>query len=124
MAASKGVGCDCLGLILGVYKDITGITVPFPMRYSPNWTRTAQHGHALLDALHHLGTPAKHPLQAGDILIFALTDGRIIHAGIMVEEGNFIHALADPAIAKVTLSPFTDPWARRLHARYTLPTIP
>jgi NlpC/P60 family putative phage cell wall peptidase len=33
----KGVGCDCLGLVLGVWRAIHGASPELPGPYAPDW---------------------------------------------------------------------------------------
>jgi NlpC/P60 family putative phage cell wall peptidase len=36
-ASVKGAGCDCLGLVRGVYREVTGQEPETPPPYSPDW---------------------------------------------------------------------------------------
>ncbi len=36
-ASLKGVGCDCLGLVRGVFAEITGKAAEAPPPYQPDW---------------------------------------------------------------------------------------
>ncbi len=36
-ASLKGVGCDCLGLLRGVWREVMGAEPELPPPYSPDW---------------------------------------------------------------------------------------
>lgn len=40
-ASTKGAGCDCLGLVRGVYREIYGGEPELPPPYTPDWNERA-----------------------------------------------------------------------------------
>lgn len=88
-AKLKGIGCDCLTYIVGVYENV-GIVgpqkIPF---YRPDFMRHNSTETYLEGLLEH-GHEVKAPLS-GDIAIFKW--GRIFaHAGIVTEWPRILHA--------------------------------
>ena len=45
----RGVGCDCLGLVRGVWREVYGAEPEAPGAYSPDWAETSV-GDPMLDA--------------------------------------------------------------------------
>ncbi len=76
--SSPSTGFDCSGLIHYVYREAAGLTLP----------RTT----AGLYALDPPRRAAREPLQAGDLVLFAMSGRRVDHAGIYVGDGRFLHA--------------------------------
>lgn len=117
-AAVKNAGCDCFGLIRGVYEDLTGIKIEPSTPYSPSWLRDKNNKYKLKENLDSMGIQATTCLP-GDILIFGIDDF-YVHCGIFAGE-TFIHCYED--VLKVVEMRYTDKW-KALHKatyRYTWP---
>ena len=121
-ASCRGVGCDCLGLLRGLWREIWGAE-PEPMpAYTEDWSETAHEERLWQAAERHL--PAK-PLSAaapGDVLLFRMRENGVAkHLGLQTETGahpRFIHAYSGHGVVESTLTP---PWARRIVARFAFP---
>ncbi len=115
-ASLKGVGCDCFGLITGVYKDITGIEVKTKETYSSSWYKDHETKYKLKENLDQMGKQVLD-LVSGDILIFAINEDHYVHCGIYA--GNtFIHCIDDRAINRVVEMRYSDRWKERHRATY------
>src|ERR687894_190463 len=69
-ASLKGVGCDCLGLLRGVWRAVMGAAPELPPPYAPDWAE-AGGGEALRDAARrHLVAIDPAAFAAGDVLLF------------------------------------------------------
>lgn len=70
-ASVKGVGCDCLGLVRGVWRAVIGIEPESPPPYAPDWAE-ASGGEPLAEAaLRHLlpiALTPSHPSPADPAL--------------------------------------------------------
>ena len=81
-ASTKGVGCDCLGLVRGVWRSIHGpepVTVP---AYTPDWGE-AQGTELLLGSARAYLSEATSDWQPGQILLFRMREGAVAkHLGI------------------------------------------
>src|SRR4051794_7283435 len=83
-ASCLGAGCDCLGLIRGVWREVVG---PEPEALKPY----AEHWHGLTNKELLYGALKRHftqiepaAAQAGDVLLFRMTSsGPMQHAGII-----------------------------------------
>ncbi len=120
-ASLKGVGCDCAGLVRGLWRAFLG-PEPEPLPpYSPEW---AEVGGAELMA----GAAGRHllaiPLDEagpGDVLLFRWRDGLPAkHAGIVTVPGRFIHAQEGAAVAEVPLGRW---WRGHIAAAFRFPGL-
>ena len=118
-AARIGVGCDCLGLVIGVRAGL-GLATTEPPYYAPDWAevggreRLAQACEAILDPV-RAGAPDAEP-AAGDVLLFRWREGRpASHLAIATGGGTIVHTHVRAAVAEVPLTPS---WRRRLAATY------
>lgn len=119
-ASHRGVGCDCLGLLRGVWRELHGADpVPIPA-YGPDWSETGG-VEVLRDALDRYLTRVSGPLCAGQVLLFRMRAGSVAkHLGIVSATSpaaRFIHAYCGHGVVESPLSP---PWARRVVARFDL----
>lgn len=115
-AKRKQVGCDCYGFLCGVYEAATGQSVPpLTLHYSTRWPDLLQHQGTFLAHVRHFAKPSdKKTVEAGDILVFSLRGGPLVHAGIAVGNNTFVHALAEAASPGVSLARYSNSvWAKR-----------
>ncbi len=119
-ASLKAVGCDCLGLVRGVWRDCYGDEPEHPPAYSPDWAE-ATSSEALADAAaRHLVCIADKKFQAGDILLFRWKPHLPAkHAGIATGPADMVHAQDGAVVAEIALSPW---WTRRLAFVFRFPT--
>ncbi|MBF9044841.1 peptidase [Rhodobacterales bacterium HKCCE4037] len=115
----KGAGCDCLGLILGVWREIHG-TLPAPVpAYTNDWSEVSGEERLLKAARAHLVEKPVADAAPGDVLIFRMRASAVAkHVAIQsaVEPiPRFIHAYSG---CGVTESALTAPWSRRVVARF------
>ena len=119
-ASVLGAGCDCLGLVRGVWRDLHGAEVRTIPAYGPDWSETGS-TEALWAALTQHLTPTNGPLKPGQVLLFRMRAGSVAkHLGILsdgTDSPKFIHAYSGHGVVESPLSP---PWARRVVARFDL----
>jgi NlpC/P60 family putative phage cell wall peptidase len=121
-AAVKRAGCDCLGLIRGVWAEIGGPGEFALPPYTPDWGEPDRREclWAALDA--HLVPMVDGLPLPGEVLLFRMRAGAMgKHLGILTEGGlqpSFVHAHAGSGVIESRLSP---PWQRRLVARFAFP---
>jgi NlpC/P60 family putative phage cell wall peptidase len=116
----KGVGCDCLGLIRGVWRELYGIEPEVPAPYAMDWAERAGEERLLDAAARHCGAMLPlSQLQPGDLLIFRWRAGVAAkHAGIAAPEERFIHAYEQAAVIE---SPLVPSWRRRIAGVFRFP---
>ncbi len=119
-AATLGAGCDCLGLLRGVWRQLYGdepVSVP-PYRAD---LRDPTHAGALAVAAAKLLIATDAPLAAGQVLLFALN--RAVypkHCAILVSHDRFIHAQERLGVIEANL---TSGWASRIAGRFEFPPL-
>ncbi len=120
--ARRGIGCDCLGLVLAIWRDIHGQAPDHPMDYAADWAETGA-GEPLLDAARrHCAENTGRGWQAGDLLIFRFSPHVCAkHVGIAATSGSMIHARERHAVCE---TPLTAWWRRRIAGTFALPPLP
>jgi NlpC/P60 family putative phage cell wall peptidase len=118
-ASLKGVGCDCLGLLRGVWREVIGAEPERVPAYSRDWAE-ATGREALLDAAaRHLLRAEGCAAQAGDVLLFRWrTHLPAKHCALATGEGTMVHAHEGAAVAEVAIAPW---WDRHLVAVFAFP---
>lgn len=119
-ASVKGAGCDCLGLIRGLWRGRHGAEPETLPAYGPDWAE-CRGDEALWQALARHLRSADSAEQPGDIVLFRMRAGAVAkHLGVLSEAGpspRFIHAYSGHGVVE---SPLSRPWARRIVARFDL----
>ena len=123
-ASVKGVGCDCLGLLRGVWRELRGAEPEVAPRYSPDWAE-ATGAETLRDALaRHLKEIDPACITAGDIaLLRMIRRGPAKHCGIVAERSGaltLIHARQNRRVSEEALSAL---WKRKLAFAFRLSAI-
>ena len=120
-ASLKGVGCDCLGLVRGVWRAVIGEEPERAPPYAPGWAEAAS-GEPLAEAAaRHLTLISLHEFGAGDVLLFrwrAHLPAK--HAAIVTAPELMVHAHDGAAVAEVTMAPW---WRRRLANAFRFPGV-
>lgn len=127
-ASLKGVGCDCLGLLRGVWREALGPEPEAAPPYAASWAESAPTGSdPLAEAARRHLVPVPDPLAAyvpaaGDVLLFrfrAHLPAR--HCAIATGAGSMIHAHDGACVADVAL---TNWWRRHLAHAFRFPLLP
>lgn len=107
--STKGAGCDCLGLLRGVYRAVIGPEPETPPPYSPSWGEAGDQ-EFMLDAANRWLVPVTSgDWQPGTVLVFRMRRSMIAkHCGIVSDPQRFIHA--DAVSRFVNEAPLTDKW--------------
>ena len=127
-AALKGVGCDCLGLVRGVWQEVFG-GAPLDIPPYSRVQRKGQDSCELLMAARKylrvsqtctaLNGSVPHSLIPGQVLLFQLV-GKAPprHCGIVLSNNRFVHAQERLGVVEAHLDVR---WARRVHSSYNFP---
>lgn len=116
-AATLGAGCDCLGLLRGVWRTLYGDEPMDVPAYRADW-RDAVHRNEMQGAAERLLTPTD-TAAAGQVVLFRL--GQVPrHCGITVGVDRFIHAQEGLGVVEANL---TEGWAKRIAGRYDFPGV-
>lgn len=114
------VGCDCLGLVRGLWRELVG-PEPEPMRpYTPDWAEAT--GEETLIALgeRHFVPVAIDQWRAGDVLVFRMREGAVAkHVGVASDDAHMIHAHDGARVVEVALGA----WRRRIVRAFAFPGL-
>lgn len=120
-AARLGAGCDCLGLIRGVWADLYKTSVPATPAYSRDWSEHCG-DERLWRAAEHWLVPQDGEAAPGDVLLMRMRERAAAkHLAILVNpwpRPRIIHAYSGHGVVETTLSPA---WERRIVARFRFP---
>jgi NlpC/P60 family putative phage cell wall peptidase len=111
-ASLKGVGCDCLGLIRGIWRELYGEEAELVPPYAPDWAE-AGGNEALANAgRRHMAEIDPAAARPGDVLLFRWRPTvPAKHAGLLVTPASFIHAYDGTFVVESPLGPW---WSRRI----------
>lgn len=120
-ASCRGAGCDCLGLVRGVWRDLYGAEPETPPPYSPDWGEAGAAEHMLDAAARHMIPIALDRAQGGDAIVFRMRGGRIAkHMAILSSDTTMIHAQSGDQVREVALTPY---WRRRIVGAFAFPAV-
>jgi NlpC/P60 family putative phage cell wall peptidase len=113
----RGVGCDCLGLVRGVWRELYGHEPVAPGAYSRDWADIHDAERLMEAARRHF--TAVESGAPGDLVLFRWRTGRPArHCGILEEGGRVIHAYEGAAVVS---SPLTPGWRSRIAGAFRFP---
>jgi NlpC/P60 family putative phage cell wall peptidase len=119
-ASVKGVGCDCLGLVRGVWREVVG-DEPLPLpRYSRDWGETGTR-EPLAEASRTvmLEVPVTE-MTPGALILFRMRAGAVAkHCGILTGPERFVHAYERTGVVEV---PLDSAWRRRIAFAFLVPS--
>jgi NlpC/P60 family putative phage cell wall peptidase len=120
-ASCKSVGCDCLGFLRGVWREVIGDEPELPPPYSADWAE-ASGKETLADAARrHLTEISLDKIEPGDILVFrwrAHLPAK--HCAILTSAERMIHAHDGSAVTEVYSASW---WRRRLAYAFRFPEL-
>ncbi|MBX9456118.1 MAG: peptidase P60 [Rhizobium sp.] len=107
LASVRGAGCDCVGLLRGIWREAYGTEAPALPVYSANW-RARGGNEGLLDAAaRHLDPRSIDERGPGLVLIFRIRPGLAArHCGVMTDARRMVHAHSGRAVHEVDLGDF------------------
>lgn len=118
-ASRKGVGCDCVGLVRGVWRAMIGPEPEAMPAYSGDWGDVNGADSLLALGGRHFTPIGPDAMVAGDVVVFRIRRGRVAkHCGILTEADRFVHAQEGVPVAEVALSAW---WRRRMAGAFRYP---
>ncbi|TNB47020.1 peptidase P60 [Martelella lutilitoris] len=121
-AAEIGVGCDCLGLVRGVWGALYGTVPGIETPYAADWAERSGTERLAEAAARYCGPPLpEDQMMPGDILLFRWrSQFAAKHAGILSGPDHFIHAYEQAGVIR---SPLVPSWRRRIAGVYRFPAL-
>lgn len=118
-ASLKGVGCDCLGLARGVWREVVGDEPFIIPPYSRDWGETGPREVLAEGARGAMIEIAPEHAGAGALLLFRMAPRAIAkHVGILTSADSFLHAYERLGVIE---QPLTLPWRRRIAFAFLFP---
>lgn len=121
-AATRGAGCDCLGLVRGLWRELVG---PEPFRvpaYTPDWSEPEGEEVLWIAARGVLREKPLAEAAPGDVVLFRMREGGVAkHLGVLSQTGHaprFIHAYQGHGVIE---SPLSAPWQSRIVGCFAFP---
>lgn len=121
-ASVRGAGCDCLGVVRGVYCELLGVELSQVPPYSRDWAEARREETLLVGAATYLEpvTPAK-AADAGDVVVFRLTRHAMAkHAAILTTPDTMVHAQEKVGCVEVHLGSW---WRRHIVGAFRFPEV-
>jgi NlpC/P60 family putative phage cell wall peptidase len=118
-ASVTGVGCDCLGLARGVWREVVGPEPLMAPPYSRDWGETGPREVLAEGARACMIETEPSQAAPGALLLFRMAPRAIAkHVGILTDSDRFIHAYERLGVIE---EPLTNAWRRRIAFAFQYP---
>lgn len=119
-ASLKYVGCDCFGLVRGVWRELYDDNDPeTPPPYSWDWAEAKDEETMLEAARRHMLEVSLRDAGAGDVMLFRYKEGfNAKHSVVLSGGGRMIHAIQGAPVCEVHMG---DWWFRRAAGAFRFP---
>jgi NlpC/P60 family putative phage cell wall peptidase len=121
-ASLQGIGCDCLGLVRGVWRALAGAEPEAVPAYAPDWAEASGvESLAEAAARHLVPLDDRNVFAPGDVILFRWRQNLPAkHAAIVTGAALMVHAHDGACIAEVAIAPW---WRRRLAYAFSFPGV-
>ena len=118
-ASVRAVGCDCIGLVRGAWRDLLGAEPAALPNYARDWG-DIEGVERLINGLLTVMLPVTLAAAgAGDVLVFRMRKGRVArHCAILTSASRFVHAWEATPVIETALTPW---WSGRIAGVFRLP---
>lgn len=118
-ASLRGVGCDCLGLARGVWREVVGAESFAIPPYSRDWGETGPHEVLAERARRMMSEIAPTDAVPGALILFRMAPRAIAkHVGILTGPDSFIHSYERLGVIEEVMTPI---WRRRIAFAFLFP---
>lgn len=115
------VGCDCLGLVLGIWRSLYGREPQPVAAYSADWAEAGGGDPLLTAARRYMIEKPLDAYDTGDLIVFRWREGVAAkHLGIVAAGDRFIHAYEGHTVLESALVP---QWRRRIAGVFAFPVF-
>ncbi len=120
-ASLKGVGCDCLGFVRGVWRDVYGAEPETVPAYAPGWAEGGRDERLLAAARRNCSEIGADGFAEGDLLLFRWRPHLPAkHAAIATSKSTMLHAQQGADVCEVMISNW---WRRHMAAAFRFPGV-
>lgn len=120
-ASMKGAGCDCLGLVRGIWRALYGEEAQATPAYTPDWAEREGAETLLGAARRHMVELPIAAAAPGDVLMFRMeAHAPVKHVAILDEGERLIHAYWGRAVVRSRFAPW---WRARCAAAFSFPDV-
>jgi NlpC/P60 family putative phage cell wall peptidase len=117
-ASLRGHGCDCLGLVRGVWRALYGQEPEEVPAYTADWGEAMGEEHLLAAAIRHFHPQPRGVILCGDVVVFRWqASSPAKHIGIITGSETMVHAHAGACVAEVAFGI----WARKMVGCFSFP---
>lgn len=118
-ASLKGVGCDCVGLVRGVYRELYGVEPPELTNYSWDWGDANGNEDMVIAAYRYLEPVPLDQMGAGHVVLVRWKEKRVAkHSMIMTGDKRAVHAYNRSPVTEINLN---DWWMQRIVYAFAFP---
>lgn len=115
----RGVGCDCLGLVRGIWRALYGTEPEMGGAYAPDWAEATGEDRLFDAACRYMIRIEAGVAEAGDAVLFRWRPHLPAkHIAILSGDGWIIHAYQRHAVAR---SPLVAGWKKRIAGYFAFP---
>ena len=115
----RAAGCDCLGLVRGVWRSVVGPEPTEVPPYTRDWGETGPVEVMMAGALEWMVQVPLPEAGAGAVVRFRMRSGATAkHCGILTGNGTMVHARERLGVIE---EPYTETWQRRAVAAFQFP---
>jgi len=123
-ASVKGQGCDCLGLLRGVWRAVIGEEPEIVPSYTADWSEIGREERLWAAAMRNLDVATIDMAKGGQVVLFRMRTGHVAkHLGVLAGSSagfaTVIHAYTGRGVIE---TPLTDAWVRKIVAQFQFPT--
>ncbi len=119
--STKGIGCDCLGLVRGIWREVYGAEPERAGPYAPDWAESGGEDRLLAAAERHCVRIKVEQRQPGDLIVLRWRPHHVAkHLGILFPGDRLLHAYEGHA---VMASPLVPQWRRRIAGVFVFPPL-
>ena len=120
-ASCLGVGCDCLGLVRGVWRSLYGREPEIMPNYSPDWAEAKRAETLFEAAARWMVAVEPKAAKQGDVILFRWRKNLPAkHIAILTDQTRFIHACEGVPVSEVAFSGW---WQRRVAYAFQFPCL-
>ena len=121
-ASVRGAGCDCLGLVRGVWRELYGAEPEPVPAYTRDWSEPSGDERLWRAARRLLRAKPVEDAAPGDVVLMRMRARAVAkHLGVQGRCGagaTLVHAYDGHGVIESPLGP---PWQRRIVARFEFP---